>query len=140
MARSSIVVVSLQGRLTSALDPGAIPDELKRVIRRETRIILDMQAVQAMDCSGIGLLVTLYPLVREMDGRLQLQNLRQRPRQMLEACGLLTILPTSESEEDALAVLIGPDRSELYLDRARLFLGTPSRRAFTELARGVRPL
>jgi hypothetical protein len=42
MARSSIVVVSLQGRLTSALDPGAIPDELKRVIRRETRIILDM--------------------------------------------------------------------------------------------------
>ena len=121
------------------LDPGAIPDELKNVIRKEARIILEMGAVPAMDCSGIGLLVTLYRAVCEMGGRLQLLNVRERPRLMLDACGLLTILQASEREEDALASLVGPDRPELYLERTRLFLGAPSRTAFARLARGVSP-
>lgn len=120
MTRGSLVVVSLQGRLASVLDPGTIPDELKGAISRGTGIVLDVAGVPAIDCSGIGLLVTHYRAVREVGGRLQLLNLQERPRQMLAACGVLAILTPSDSEEDALARLIGPDRTELYLERTRL--------------------
>jgi anti-anti-sigma factor len=134
MTRGSLVVVSLQGRLASVQDPGTIPDELKSAIRRGNGIILNMADVPAIDCSGIGLLVTLYRAVRGAGGRLQLLNLQERPREMLAACGVLAILEPSDSEEDALASLIGPDRCELYLERTRLLLGCHQRMAFAGTA------
>lgn len=130
MTRGSLIVVSLQGRLASVPHPGAIPDELRGAIRKGTGIVLDMAGVPALDCSGIGLLVTLYRAVQERGGRLQLVNLQERPRQMLAACGVLAILKPSNSEEEALASLIGPERPELYLERTRLLLGAQRRMAF----------
>jgi hypothetical protein len=59
-----------------------------------------------------------------------LVHLQKRPRQMLAACGLLAILEPSDSEEDALASLIGPDRDELYLERTRVLLGLRPRSMF----------
>jgi anti-anti-sigma factor len=111
MTRGSLVVVSLQGRLASVRDPGMIPDELKGAIRRGTGIVLDMAGVPAIDCSGIGLLVTLYVAVQEVGGGLQLLNLQEKPRRMLAACGVLALLRPFDSEEDALSSLIGPGRS-----------------------------
>lgn len=128
--RGSLVVVSLQGRLASVPDPGMIPDELRGSIRRRAGIVLDMAGVPAIDCSGIGMLVTLYRAAQEMGGRVQLVNLQERPRQMLAACGVLAILKPSDSEEDALASLIGPERPELYLERTRLLLGAQRPMAF----------
>jgi anti-anti-sigma factor len=134
MTRGSLVVVSLQGRLASVRDPGMIPDELKGAIRRGTGIVLDMAGVPAIDCSGIGLLVTLYVAVQEVGGGLQLLNLQEKPRRMLAACGVLALLRPFDSEEDALSSLIGPGRSELYLERKRLLVGCHQRMAFAGTA------
>lgn len=130
MTRGTLVVVSIKAVSPRVPDPGRIPAELSGAIRRGTGIILDMTGVSAIDCSGIGLLATLYVAVREVGGRLTLPNLQERPRQMLAACGVLAILNPADSEEDALASIIGPDRPEMYLERTRLLLGARRRLAF----------
>jgi hypothetical protein len=58
---------------------------------------------------------------------------------MLEVCGLLSILQTSESEEEAIASVIGPSSSELYLNRARLPLRIPVAGTFAGFGGGVSP-
>jgi anti-anti-sigma factor len=122
MARGPIYFVSLRGRLVSVRSPDVIPRDWTRWLRPNSDLVLDLGDVHAIDCSGIGLLVTVYVFARETDARLQLANLRFGARRMLEVCGLLEILRPSECEESALAGLIGPERSELYMDRASLTL------------------
>lgn len=124
MAISSIVVISVHGRLTSVLDPDRHLDDLGPLIHhRGSKILFDMGAVAAMDCSGIGLLVTLYGALATA-GSVRFVHVRQRPRKMLEACGLLKVFETFECEEDALSSLVGPDLPELCLERWQLHVGS----------------
>ncbi len=132
LTHGAIVVISVRGSLISIPDPDQIPWELKALLGRSAGVILDLRDVPRLDCSGIGFLASLYPLVHEMEGQLHLVNLGTRPRQMLEACGLLPILQSTSSEEDALTFVIEPGSPERYLERAELKLSrfAPSRHRF----------
>ncbi len=119
MAVSMIIVFALRGRLMSLLHPEATAVELLGWVRAtKPRLILDMRRVSVLDCSGIGLLAALHRVARDLSGDLGVFGLRERPRHLLEACGLLRVLKTFESEEGALADLAHQDDPELYLQRA----------------------
>ena len=86
------------------LCPGALAEEtLARVQVTKPRIILNLEAVPIIDCSGIGFIAALYGTALGVLGDLSLLKVRQRPRQLLELCGLARVIPAFETEEDALA-------------------------------------
>lgn len=123
MAAGTVVLLAVRGRLTSVLYPGAIAvDLLTRIPAAKPRVVLDLGAVPIVDCSGIGLLASLCRTARMLGGDLRLVGVRERPRRLLEICGLLRVLQSFENEEDALASIVGTDGPELYLERAPVHL------------------
>jgi len=122
MTAGTVVVLALQGRLTSVLHPGASAVELlTRVQAAKPRIILNLGAVAIVDCSGIGLIAALCRAARDRGGDLRLLGLHERPRRLLELCGVLRVIQTFKTEENALASFVGRDDPELYLERAPVF-------------------
>lgn len=122
MAGGRVVVLALNDCLTSVLCPDATASELLASVHEvEPRILLDMSAVRVLDCSGIGLLASLKRIARSRGGKLSLMGLRQRPRLLLELCGLLRVFQTFENEEGALESIAERDDGEFYLDRVPAF-------------------
>jgi anti-anti-sigma factor len=118
MTAGIVIVLVLQDRLTSVLNPGATAMQvLARVQAAKPRVILDLGALRNIDCSGIGFVAALYRTARGRGGDLGLLRLRERPRRLLEVCGLLRVIPEFETEEAALESIVGRDDSELYLER-----------------------
>jgi anti-sigma B factor antagonist len=122
MTAGTVVVLALQGRLTSVLHPGASAVELlTRVQAAKPRIILNLGAVAIVDCSGVGLIAAACRAARDRGGDLRLLGLHERPRRLLELCGVLRVIQTFKTEENALASFVGRDDPELYLERAPVF-------------------
>jgi len=126
MTAGTVIVLGLQGRLTSVLHPCATALKvLTRIQAGKPSVILDLRAVPSVDASGVGLIAALYRQARERGGDLMLVGLQERPRRLLAICGLLRFLQTFKTEEDALQSIVTRGGPELYLERPPLCLREP---------------
>ncbi len=64
-------------------------------------VVLDLEKVRQVDCSGIGQLVELGNQVREKGGVFALTHVKTRHKRLLELLGLLKVLPVFASKEEA---------------------------------------
>lgn len=71
-------------------------------MRMLNNIILDLQNLNFMDSSGIGLIMGRYKLVNENNGRIFLVNVGSRVEKILKMSGILKIVNIRSSIEDAL--------------------------------------
>ncbi len=97
-----ITIFDLEGDLTFGDGNIALRQAVRGALSEgKTKIILNLKHVSYIDSSGIGELVsTLIALNRE-NGRLMLQNLSPRVRELLDICKLMIIFEVCESEAEA---------------------------------------
>jgi anti-anti-sigma factor len=68
-----------------------------------TDVVLDLQHVRQLDCTGLGLLVLARNRLAQHGCPMALANVERRQRRLLDLAGLLTVLPVFGSRQDAVA-------------------------------------
>jgi stage II sporulation protein AA (anti-sigma F factor antagonist) len=100
----SAVVVHLEGgRLVVEEDTHRLHELVRTVtsLDHACSVVLDLEKVWQLDCSGIGQLVELSGQVCESGGVFSLVNVGPRPKRLLAMLGLLRVLPVFASWEEA---------------------------------------
>ncbi len=82
--------VTLRESVHEALEAGA------------TNILFNLEAVTAMDSSGIGELVSAYTTVSNREGKLKLTNLPPKVTDILQITQLVSVFETYENEQEAI--------------------------------------
>jgi anti-sigma B factor antagonist len=84
------IVVECHGKLTFEHAP-QLRNEVRNLLPAAKRILIDMKQVQHMDSSGLGALATLYVHCRTRGCKLELINVNQAVRALLNMTNLLSL-------------------------------------------------
>ncbi|MEW6443851.1 MAG: STAS domain-containing protein [bacterium] len=77
-------IVSCQGRMDANVS-GALKDRIQQLVDKgATRLVLDLEGVDFLDSSGLGVLVACLRRVREKQGEIKLSGLRPEVRSIFE--------------------------------------------------------
>jgi|SRR5262249_45131348 len=102
----NIAVASLVGRLTAGVAVDCFHEQVDELLRLKfTKIVLDMERVDLLDCAGIGQIVNCLCKVRMQGGGLRLVHVHRRFRELLALLRLDSVLEVFESEQAAVTSL-----------------------------------
>ncbi len=104
--KGNVIIFDIEGNLVG---PNTV--ELKNIIDNQIRaaegepvsMILNMERVQMMDSSGLGVIVAAYASIRRNDGRVVLLNIGGNIRSLIIMAKLVTIFDRYDTEAEALA-------------------------------------
>lgn len=71
--------------------------EIERYMPRE--VVFDFESVTFMDSAGIGLIIGRYRLANMLGASLEITNVSESIKKILEMSGILKIIPLKELEE-----------------------------------------
>jgi anti-sigma B factor antagonist len=97
------VVVALDGEL-DVTDAASVADALTSVAARDLRIIVDLAALEFIDCCALGALRRVRAQVRQAGGDLLLAAPRGPVRRILALTGLIDVFSVHASVEDAVRI------------------------------------
>lgn len=96
------VVLDLEGRLTADSDTEGLRQAMRWLEGRgPMRVVLNLERVERLDCSGIGMLVRLRNGLGRQGGTVALAGLGRWQKRMLQLAGLLEVFPAYDSRQDA---------------------------------------
>lgn len=80
-------------------------DDLRREVleQKDTRVIIDLSQVTRIDSAGLGQLMSCYSHLVRNRGALKIINPAPQIQHVLEMTGLNTLIPTYQSEQDAVS-------------------------------------
>ena len=64
------------------------------------KVIFDFNSVSFMDSAGIGLIIGRYRLTNMLGGNLEITNVTDSIKKILEMSGILKIIPVTEIEQE----------------------------------------
>ena len=99
-----VAVVALAGDAMGGPDGSALHERL-RALRSEGQkhFVVDLDGVERMNSSGLGMLIGALTIVRNAGGDLVLANVHERVRQLLTVTQLLSVFSIHETAEAAAA-------------------------------------
>ena len=97
------VVVALDGELDIA-DAASVTAALTAAAARNPRIIIDLAALEYIDCHALGALVRVRAQARQAGGDLLLAAPRGLVRRILALTGLIDVFSVHASVEDAVRI------------------------------------
>ena len=71
-----------------------VDNEITRYMPRKT--IFDFSRVAFMDSAGIGMIISRYKLMKLIGGSLEIHNVKESAKKILEMSGVLKIVPITE--------------------------------------------
>ncbi|HWR49771.1 MAG TPA: STAS domain-containing protein [Bryobacteraceae bacterium] len=108
--REGIAILDLDGRIIVGEHAAALRDKLRELIAAsQTRILLNLAAVDFIDSTGLGALVVGHTGLKKLGGRLALENLNDRNIELLVLTKLSTIFDVFDDEQQAINSFF-PDR------------------------------
>jgi anti-sigma B factor antagonist len=96
-------VVAVHGEIDVATSPTLRERLIDLVSNGATRMVLDLEAVDFVDSTGLGTIVSVLKRARTHGGDLRLVCTEARIRRMFEITGLDKAVPLHASLEDALS-------------------------------------
>ena len=103
-----VVIFDLSGRITIGEGTVVLRDTLQKCLTAgDRKFLVNLEAVDYIDSSGLGELVTAFTTVRNADGQLKLLNLTRRVHDLLQITKLLTVFESFDSETEALKSMRG---------------------------------
>jgi anti-sigma B factor antagonist len=96
-------VVTVHGEIDVATSPTLRERLIDLVNGGATRLVLDLEAVDFLDSTGLGTIVSLLKRVRTHGGDLRLVCTEARIRRLFEITGLEKAVPLHASLDDAIA-------------------------------------
>ena len=109
--KGSITILDIEGKIigVDALALKAVIDEQIQTANSQTEhngrlnLILNMERIQMMDSSALGVLVVSYTSIQRNQGRVVLLNLGGSVRSLIVMAKLMTIFDCYNSEAEAIA-------------------------------------
>jgi len=99
-----VTVIDLEGRITLGEGSNLLRDLVReRLARGRRKILLNMAAVNYVDSTGLGELVSAYRLIKSEGGELKLLSLNRKVTDLLQITKLYTVFDTHNDEAQALA-------------------------------------
>jgi len=83
-------IVGCSGKLVTS-STGTLQAEVRGLIPRSKRIVLDLTDLGYMDSSGLGSIIGLYVSIKTAGGRLEVINLSARVRQLFSITNVLSL-------------------------------------------------
>jgi len=97
-----ILVLKLDGELMGGSEAHAFQERIYRAIRENTvNVVIDMDSVQWMNSSGLGIVMAGLTTLRGSEGDLRLANLSERVRRPIEVTKLDQVIPIFQSVTEA---------------------------------------
>lgn len=95
------VVLRPEGRLNMVAAPD-LREQLHRLVRGgDTRLVVDLSAVETIDSSGLGALISGLKAARQGGGDLRIASPSEQAMAVLELTNLNRVLKTSDSADSA---------------------------------------
>ncbi len=97
-----VTVVSLKGRIVLGEESAAVRELISNLLSEgHTKILLNMAAVDYIDSSGLGMLVSSVASVRKAGGEIKLVNLNEKVDDLMEVTRLYTVFDIADDEDAA---------------------------------------
>ncbi len=97
----AISLLDVSGRLTS-FETGALRDSISLLLKQGRKnIVLNLDALQYLDSSGIGELARIYVSVVKASGQMKVVGLSAKVEEILKVTQLYQVFPEFPSEEAA---------------------------------------
>src|SRR5579871_6223958 len=87
---AGVMVVRCHGKLTSENAP-LLKEEMRDVLTKKCRIVIDLKEVPMMDSSGLGVVVSLYVSARTRGCKLELVNASRQIQDLFSMTNLLSL-------------------------------------------------
>ena len=101
-----VVILDLSGRITIGEGTVMLRDTLQKLLADgDRKFLVNLEAVDYIDSSGLGELVTGFTTVRHQGGHLKLLKLTRRVRDLLQITKLLTVFESFDNETEAIKSL-----------------------------------
>ena len=98
-----VVILDLSGRITMGEGTVMLRDTLQKLLAEgDRKFLVNLEAVDYIDSSGLGVLVSLSKKIREQGGELRLANLNDDLKTLFELTKLDTLFQIADSRERAL--------------------------------------
>jgi anti-sigma B factor antagonist len=99
--KEGIRILDLSGRMTVG-EAGAVRDRTRELLAEGARLFLfNLQEIDYIDSTGLGMLVMCYTTVEKAGGALKLLNLNRRNVELLLLTKLFTVFELFNEEQDA---------------------------------------
>jgi anti-sigma B factor antagonist len=100
--KNGIVVVELKGSIMGGPDASQLNDEVHRWIKEgKKNFIVNLQSVDLINSSGLGILISNLTNVKNNGGDLRLSNLSQKIKQIFQITKLATVFKQFDTVDDA---------------------------------------
>lgn len=101
---NDVVILELSGKIMGGPDATLLNDKLYELIEAgKTKVVADLENVNWMNSSGLGILISGLTTMRNHGGDLKLANVTDRIQSLLMITKLLTVFETFDSVNKAVA-------------------------------------
>ena len=98
-----VVILDLSGRIAIGEGTLMLSDTFQTLLADgDRKFVVNLEAVDYIDSSGLGELVSGFTTVRNQNGQLKLLNLTRRVRDLLQITKLLTVFESFDNETEAI--------------------------------------
>jgi anti-sigma B factor antagonist len=99
-----IVILSLTGKIMGGPEATEINDKINQLIdEKKLRIVINLEQVEWMNSSGLGILIQAVTVLRKNSGALRLIHLSDRIKNLLRITKLSSVFESYDTFEDAVA-------------------------------------
>ncbi|RKX22582.1 MAG: anti-sigma factor antagonist [Candidatus Zixiibacteriota bacterium] len=101
--QDGIVILEPKGKIMGGPDASLLHDKLHEYIEiNKTKIIIDLNKVDWMNSTGLGILISSYTTLKNNSGELKLANVTEKIKSLLVITKLEGVFDTHETIEDAI--------------------------------------
>lgn len=102
--RKSAAVVTISGRVDS-VTAGALDEQLSKIGHANSKMVLDLHSVSYLSSAGVRAIVRALQSAQKAGGEVFLANVSDSVERVLETVGMLHLLRTFRTVDDALKAL-----------------------------------
>ena len=102
--QDDVIIISLNGKIMGGPEATEINEKFNQLIdNKKLKIVIDLNNVEWMNSSGLGILIGAVSLFRNNNGQLRIINVSERIQNLLKITKLAGIFETSSSLEEAIS-------------------------------------
>ena len=100
--KNGVQIFKLRGKILGGPEAGAINDKIHESISRgQTKILIDMEELELMNSSGLGILIAAITTLKNNQGKMALMNVPERIAHLLKITKLTNVFKLFDSVEQA---------------------------------------
>lgn len=101
-----ITIIALAGKIMGGPEAGQVNEVIHNLLdQNKTKLIIDLEHVEWMNSSGLGILIGVVTTLKNNGGKLALTHVSERIRNLLRITKLTDIFPHYPDTESAMSAL-----------------------------------